>query len=479
MENGRVTKNTAYLTAAYIFQKLLAIVYFAYLARTLGADVTGKYIFSISFVTLFVVFIDWGLGPLLTREVAKEKAKSKYYLANIFSLKLILSFVVYGLIVLTINLIKVPAIIRQTVYLAAIMTILDCLAYTVYSVFRGHQNLKYESLGIVFHKIIAVSIGVTLLSLGIGLPYVILPLVIASLFYLIYAFVSLRRVLAINFFFSLDKRLLGLLLKMALPFAIAGIFFQIHQDINSVLLGRLASDTSLGWFGAANKIPFSLRLLPAAFAAALYPAFSQYFISSKEKLAKALERSIFYLLVIVLPLLLGALVLSDKIILLLYGGEYAPSALVLQILMVGLIFTFLDFPLSTILNACNKQIINTINRGIAVLVNVVLCFILIPTLTHVGAAMAYTISFFLLFVFGWYWANRITFYNKKYLGQKFLKIVLSSLAMAGILFVLKNMLSVLILIPLGLVLYLIFVLLTRTLSWQEAKEIVKVINPRR
>ena len=71
-----LTQNTTYYTVALVFQKVLAFVYFTFLARGLAVDELGKYAFAFAFTTIFSVLIDVGLSSVLTREIAKDKSKT-------------------------------------------------------------------------------------------------------------------------------------------------------------------------------------------------------------------------------------------------------------------------------------------------------------------------------------------------------------------------------------------------------------------
>ena len=102
---------------------------------------------------------------------------------------------------------------------------------------------------------------------------------------------------------------------------------------------------------------------------------------SKEKLIKSYRLAIKYLLIIALPIAIGITLLSNKIILLIYGAEFADSATVLQILIWSLVFTFINSILLRLLIAIDKQKLHTLSTGICAIVNVILNFILIPALS--------------------------------------------------------------------------------------------------
>ena len=90
MDSSKIAQNTTYLTIASIFQKLLSFIYFAFIAKILGTEALGQYQVVLSFTGIFIIFMDFGLGPVLTREVAKEEDKLKNYFSKVFGLKLFL-----------------------------------------------------------------------------------------------------------------------------------------------------------------------------------------------------------------------------------------------------------------------------------------------------------------------------------------------------------------------------------------------------
>ncbi|GAH46212.1 unnamed protein product [marine sediment metagenome] len=79
-----------------------------YIARYLGEVGFGKYSFAVSFTALFIIFADLGLSNLIIRELARNKELTNEYLTNVSVIKLLLSFLAFGFIALTINLMDYP-----------------------------------------------------------------------------------------------------------------------------------------------------------------------------------------------------------------------------------------------------------------------------------------------------------------------------------------------------------------------------------
>ncbi|NCF75128.1 MAG: oligosaccharide flippase family protein [Xanthomonadaceae bacterium] len=467
-----IAKNTAYITFAFIFQKILAFVYIALIARNLGPEIIGKYFFALSFTTIFSVFIDAGLTPILIREVAKYKEKARSYFNSIITLKLIFSVLTMIAIAIVINLLGYDNFTKKLVYIASAVMFFDSFTLTFYGVLRSWQILKYEAIGIICYQILTVTLGGIILFTTKSIALLIGVLVISSFLNAIYSFSLAIRIAKIRIKFSIDKQFAKTLLIASFPFMLAGIFNRVYTHIDTVLLSKLAGDIYVGWYGVANKLVFSLQFIPAAFVASIYPAMSNYFEHSKEKLKTTFEKSIIYLTIISIPICFGVVALAKEIITTIYGNEFLNSILPLQLLMVALVFVFLYFPIGSLLNASNRQKRNTANMGIAMVVNVILNLILIPKINLAGAAIASVISQFLMLCLGMYYARQVVPYDKRLLSTKFIQNIITAFIMAlGIIF-LKQYINWIFIIPLSAIFYFGFLYLIKGFSKNDVKEIL-------
>ncbi len=458
-----IAKNTAYITTAFVLQKILAFFYVALIARNTGPELIGKYFFALSFTTVFSIFMDMGLTPVLIREVAKYNKKAKKYFNNIVTLKLFFSVTTLIGIFITINLMGYDSFTKNLVYMASIVMLLDSLTLTFYGLLRSHQVLKVEAIGIILYQVITVMLGGAIVLLAdpqTAIPLLIAVLCISSFLNAIYSFVLAKKVSGVKFVFSINKKFAKYAIIIASPFFLAGIFNRIYTHIDMILLSKLAGDAYVGWYGVANKFVFAMQFIPSAFVASIYPAMSNYFEHSRGKLIKTFERSITYLMIISVPICFGAISLSREIITTLYGPEFTNSILPLNLLSVSLIFVFLYFPVGSLLNASNRQKRNTMNMGIAMLINVILNLVLIPKYNLAGAATASIISQGLMLFLGMYYVNQIIKYNKKLLFIKFIKNIISAMLMFVFVLFLKEYINWILIIPMaglfyGAVLFLI------------------------
>jgi O-antigen/teichoic acid export membrane protein len=471
-----IAKNTAYITLAFILQKILAFVYIALIARNIGPELIGKYFFALSFTTVFSIFIDLGLSPILIREVSKYKEKAKKYFNNIITLKLI--FIVFTLIAIfiTINLMGYDSFTKNLVYIASIVMFLDSLTLTFYALLRSHQILKFEAWGIILYQLITVILGGIIVLTVKSIPFLIAVLALSSFLNATYSFTVAKRVSGIKFRLTLDKKFIKYAMLIAFPFFLAGIFNRIYTHIDIILLSKLAGDAYVGWYGVANKFVFALQFIPSAFVASIYPAMSNYFEHSKEKLQRTFERSMIYLMIISVPICFGAIALSKEIITSLYGVEFVNSVLPLNLLSISLIFVFLYFPVGSLLNASNRQKRNTANMGIAMIINVVLNVLLIPKYTLVGAAVASIVSQGVMLGLGLYYANTVIKYNKRLLSIRLVQNVITASLMFLIVVFLRDIISWILLIPIAGIFYMGFLFAIGGYSKEDVQSVLTSVG---
>lgn len=433
-----LAKNTFFYSASLAAQKALSFLYFIILARTVGVADQGKFTFALSFTAIFAMFLDLGLTQILIREVARDHKHAEKYLANIMGFKLLASAVIYLIIVILVNLLGYPPLTKSLVYISGFVMLLDSYSLSVYGVLRGRQNLIYESIGVIINQLLVLIIGGALLLGGANLLWVMAVYVLGSLVNFLWSSINLRRKYGVKVGMNFQWVAITYLLAMSWPFALAGIFNRIFSSIDIVLLSKLAGDYAVGIYSVAFKTAFALQFIALAFSASIYPAFSNYFAHSKEKLSDLFVKSSYWLMFFSLPLAVGVISISDKIIGPVFGAQYTASVPPLNILMLSLPFVFLCFPVGAMLNACERQTRNTIQLGIVAAFSFCANLALIPFWGYNGSAVANLLSYTLLFVLGIRVVNQIIDYDWKYLLWSAIKMVVACALMYLVVFLIKE-----------------------------------------
>lgn len=440
MKQG-VAKNTIYLTLAYIGQKIFSFIFFTLIARYVGVENTGAYVFSFSFTSFFAIFADLGLSSVLIRETARDIKETEKLIRSVVTIKMLLATGSAILVFITLPFLHKSADVNLMVYVATVIMVLDTFTSSFWGIFRGWQNLKFESITVFVTQILIVTAGVSAILAHLPMVFLVGSVALGSVFQFTTSQILIRRRLKLRLRPVWDPATFARLFAIAIPFALSGIFTRFYSYLDQILISVLAGDKALGLYSVPYKITFALQFVPAAFGAALFPAMSDYFANSLDRLKHTFEKSIFYLMMASVPVAVGIAALAQPIITRIYGQAYGPSVLALRIMMISLPFVFLNFPVGALLNAGNRQTRQTINLAMTLVANAVLNLILIPRYSFIGSSIALVVSMAILFFSGLYWAGTIIKYHKQFLIDSFLAVLFSSGVMGFFVWLMKDLLG--------------------------------------
>ena len=372
--------------------------------------------------------------------MAKRPAEAEKLFSSVFLMKLPLALLAMLAVFSLINFSTYQEITRQLVYLSMFCMALDSFTMTFFAVSRGFHNLKYESISSVIFQLIVFAVILAVLKFNLGLTWLMMSLVLASLYNFLFSFYLITKRWRLKINWRPDKTLIKSILIISLPFAVYAIFQRVYMYLDSVLLSLLAGDQQVGLYQVPFKIIFALQFLPLAFVASLFPALSHYWHNNREQLAVTFERAMNYLIIISLPVSVGGIILADKIMVIFTSG-YNDAILPLQITMAAAIFMFLNFPVGSLLNACDRQKRNTVHMGIILAASVILNLILIPRYEAVGASLTVLITNIIMFCLGLAIVPQITKYDYKKIIIMLIKSLLAVAAMGLVGYYLKNQLN--------------------------------------
>ncbi|MBN2884768.1 flippase [Patescibacteria group bacterium] len=466
---ANIAKNTSYLTLALIVQKVMSFSYFIILARFLGLDSLGQYYTAISFTTIFSIFIDFGFANVLTREVAKNQEKASDYLRSVLGIKLILAAITIVVAILVAYFVYDYRLLLL-IAVSCLSMFLDSFTTTFFSVVRGFHNLKFESIASVAFQFIILVLGYLLMRAGYPLVYLLLAIVIASLFNFLYSAGIVKKYLHLKIRpqWNLDK--IKVVFNISWPFALYQIFQRLFTYLDTLLLGFIAGYGQVGLYQIAFKLIFALQFLPMAFNASLYPAMSAYWQNNHEQLRISFERAINYLLIISLPIIFGIFALADKIVPLFKAGPEAVWPLRISIL--ALVFIFLNFPVGALLNACDRQRRNTTNMAIVTFVSLGLNLFFIPQWQALGASITVLISNLLMLLLGLFSMRGLIVYRPVKNAQTLLAALSSALLMALIIYLFKQYIHIFIAVIIGGLIYFVALILLGGVKKADIRSII-------
>ncbi|MFH0868041.1 MAG: flippase [Candidatus Woesearchaeota archaeon] len=466
----RLTTNFLSLTISEIISKLLQLVIFVYLARSLGKADFGIFSFGVAFSFLIVIIADFGLSTLLIREISRDKKTASKYLSNSLIVKILLSVITIISAYLFLNIMNYSPEVKLVAYIMLLFTLIQSFTNLYYSIFRAFERMYYDAVIKVLRMVILVGMVFYAIKNNYGLFAASLSFPLTELIVLVItSLVVYSKFIKLSFEF--DYQFSKKILKQSSMFCLSLVFSGLFMYISTIMLSKFRSASDVGIYSAAANIILALIFIPMMYGNAIFPVISRFFITSKSSLKFAYERSFKYMLIIGLPVSVGIYVLSDKIISILYGNQYMASAIVLSILSGYLFLRFLNVVSGFALSSINRQGSRVLSQGTAALVNIILNLILIPLYGVVGAAIAAVITEIIFFFM------YISFIIKYGLKIKFTRLFIRPvIASAVMIFLLSFIGNLFIAVISGAFIYFIALFILRTIDKEDKLIFSKVVK---
>ncbi len=469
----KIANNAFFKTVGELSIRLLSFVFIVVVARTLGDKQFGVINFAYSFSLLFVVVVDFGLNPLMVRDSARTPGQTANLFFNLLTIKVLLALLYSLALFIGLQVVAPSAQMKAVTYWLGAFVLLNSFTEFISAVFHGHQKMHLEAMAMVAQKMGLVLFGLTALAYGKGLLGVAQAYTAAGLIGLLLGLLFLSRNRLLQGPWRLDFQFLKQAFHQALPLTLTTLFINIYFRIDMTLLAKMTNQAQVGWYGAAHKCIEVLMVLPAVLVVATFPGFSTLYWQDKARMARAAKKILRLLLMMGLPIAIGALLVGTSLVRLIFGTDYLPAGPALGLLSVALCFIFLNYALSYFLIAAERQAVNAIVSGVAVAVSVGANFVLIPQWGYMGAAVSAAITEAFLFVAYYSMVQRYLFTIPWW--KEALKIVGAALIMALVLWPLRFLVPW-VTIPVGGLAYGLALWLLRAVGKEDLDLIRKMVK---
>jgi len=384
---GKIVKNTFWLSTSQIIARGLGFFYFIFLARFLGVADFGIYSFTIAFVYNFIPVADFGIERLVLRDISREPEKTTYFLKRLLPLRMILAAIAYFLLVILALVFGQTG--KQILYLAIFGLALFpySFSFLLISFLNSREEMKFLAASNIF---LILFTGVT------GALLVILKFPLTILFFVY----PLANFLLAGWFWLNSKELnlpLGGVIDLVFwkkclsqswAFATILILAVFYLRLSVVMLNLIKGSVATGLYNSAFKFVEATILIPQSLTLALFPLSSKLIISDKAKLKKIYLKALLILVLLSVPLMFVFLFAPQLLVKTTYGSNYLGAVPVFMILGLSFVFFFPNALAGNIIQNSDK-FKRFLPWAVAnFLVALILCLILIPRYSIVGAAWA-------------------------------------------------------------------------------------------
>lgn len=458
IEARRAARNAGFIAAASILSKGALFGWQLLLARMVGETDYGIYGTVGAFIAIGTSIVNFGMGPIFIRDVARQPDQAGKYLTATLFLQTGLALLAYALVNGAAVLTGYPPAIQAYLAVAAISLVIDILGNMCNDLLLAQERMAASSLVSIVHIIALITLAALALTLGYGLFGVYAATLLAGIFRAAILWALVLRS-GVRPAFPLDGTIVKPLLLNGAPLAISAFLSLAYQHADKLMTTRLIGTTQTGYLTAAFVVIFGVvELLSTTILIATYPMMSRYY-GHGETFGFMVEKLSFFTLLIALPIAFTLSIFADAITIPLFGVDFQPTADVLRVLIWYATTSMVANVFAQGLTVQNRQrrLLGVRASGLAV--NIILNTLLIPLIGIVGAALASLCAELFVLTFlvsgfrsaGWDWQR---------LNPRLARLAVVSLVVALVMLALGTL--PLIGIPLGLLVYTVGV--TRVLA---------------
>ncbi|NLP02391.1 MAG: flippase [Fibrobacter sp.] len=329
-----IMSNAGPLGIAKILQLFIPLITVPYLARIIGAEGLGKLAFSQALTTYFFLFTELGISVYSTREVAVHLSDKQYIsklMTNAFMIKCV--FTIFTFLLITISILYFPFFANIKLLLAAFAPSILSNTLMPHWYFQGQQKMwRIAASNLIGALVYTVGIFVFVKTHSDTIVVVIITTVSTffSLAYSLYlvkkdgiSFLSLS-LIDINFALTTLKR--------AFPLYLSTVLGAIYTNIYVVFLGFVASEKTVGYYSAAERIIKALLGIESVLGMSFYPHLSKIYAYNRSRFLKEIGKTSLVTLLFSIMICLTVLFSSSLIIKVIYGNDFQDSISILRIL---------------------------------------------------------------------------------------------------------------------------------------------------
>lgn len=367
------------------------LITFPYISRILGVENLGKFNYSLSIVSYFVLFASLGI-PLYSAnygaKIRDDKKRSDEFISDLFTISICTTIIAYLLFAIMIRLFPSLANYKALLMIQSILIVGTTMGMDWYFVI--FEDYFYITIRVIAVQVISFVLIFALIHTKDDLYT--------------YAWVYLFSQVGagiVNLWIISRRTRLRIRLKSLREHLspILTIFFlcvssQIYINADMTMLGIMKGDYFTGLYSVSNKVYRVLKTLMAALYEAALPNLSNRIAkegidSFKIEINKLLNT----ILVFLMPAVCGVIAVAGDIIYIVGGKGYEPATSSLVVLGISLFFAVMSgvFMYAVLMPMVHEKV-TMHSMTFSALLNIVLNIFFIPRFNIVGAAITTAIS---------------------------------------------------------------------------------------
>jgi O-antigen/teichoic acid export membrane protein len=340
-----LARNTGVQLVGRILSTILGVFMVGVMTRYLGQEGFGVYSTANAYLQIFALVLDLGINVTFVAmlgEHADDPAYEKRCTSALFTLRLVMAFVVLGIA----PFIWLALYPHETTFFWSILALngaffCPSLLQIVTGVQQRHFKMWISALGEVSSRALLLGLLLLVRYLNLGLVPMILCVTLGSVASLLINLALMRE--SKLFRWNWDVPFWKDTIKRSWPIGVSIAFNLVYFKADMLILSRVRSLTETGVYGAAYRVLEILITVPFMYAGVLLPILARTWAKRDHaRLSFLISRSIEAMLFLVCPMIVGMYFLGPRIMGIVAGSAFVVSGEVLKILVLAVAMIYVN-----------------------------------------------------------------------------------------------------------------------------------------
>ncbi|MFM5343121.1 flippase [Aeromonas veronii] len=390
--------NSGWLIFDKLIRLLLGLFVSVWVARYLGPAQYGELAYVLAYLAFFQVVTTLGMDGIIVRDIAKEKARAGEILGTAFILRISVGLCCWIIAIISMGWLNTWQ--DNSVYITAFAGIglvfqaADTIDLWFQSQSQSRRTVIAKLIAYIISnglKVLLILNEATLLSFAIVMSIEFLLSALA----LVYAYKNFTCQQPWQFF----KHRSISLLRESWPFILSGLSIIVYLKIDQIMIKKILGDVQLGIYAAVLPLAMLWTFIPGTLSISLSPMVARAKQESEQAYWLCLSNIFRGFALLGWLVCIPIAVLSNYVVELLFGMEYANGAPVLTIAIFTNLFINMGVAQSLWILNEGKSKLSLYKASIGAVVCMTANLILIPRLGIVGAAISAVLAQFSATIF--------------------------------------------------------------------------------
>ena len=387
---GGLVANAGVMVAARYVVAALGWLGTLLIVRTLPVEAYGRLSFVFSLILLIAVFSDLGIGRLSIKGLLDGDRDPAAFAGTLIVLRAVMGAITYGAAVVFVIVAGYPGDVVRATVVAGVALFIATPSHAVEAVFQAHLRLGSVAVANVAGQLAQLGLTAAIAVGGGSVVRYAVPAVVGEVVIFCWKLVRVRRIQPVRL--NIDWATWKQLLAEAAPLAAGTVMATMYFRVDSVMLSKLDTFTSVGIYNVAYKFVDIVHYLPTALMVPVLAVLVQSWPGDMPRFAETFRRAFMMLVLAGVFVVVEFLVFAGPVITLLYGREYAVGAGAARVVIAAECIGAFGKLAFTALLAMGRNRLYPVVTLVGLAVNVGLNLVLIPSASYVGAAAATLIT---------------------------------------------------------------------------------------